>query len=223
MDGLLVWRAFRPPSVRDAVTPGMRPRSIADAGPHGPYAGHEVQRSFHVGFERLDRLYLGETVHAMPNLSEMLSKARRAVLRRGVSEADADELVQEAFLRVEQYERAHRARSREALLVRTAVNLSIDHARRRARAPFVEQDNVHRIADRAQPDPAQVAEEQARLRHASAGLQALPERTRRILLMRRLDELSYAEIARREQMSVAAVEKQVARATLQLMRWMEGW
>jgi RNA polymerase sigma-70 factor (ECF subfamily) len=41
--------------------------------------------------------------------------------------------------------------------------------------------------------------------------------------MRRLDDLSYAEIARRERMSVAAVEKQVARATLQLMRWMNGW
>jgi RNA polymerase sigma-70 factor (ECF subfamily) len=159
----------------------------------------------------------------MSGLSEMWSKARRAVLRRGVSEADADELVQEAFLRVEQYERTHRARSREALLVRTAVNLSIDHARRRARAPFAEQSDLHLIADRTQPDPAQVAEEHARLRHASLGLAALPERMRRILLMRRLDELSYAEIARREQMSVAAVEKQVARATLHLMRWMEGW
>lgn len=159
----------------------------------------------------------------MPSLSEMLSKARRAVLRRGVSEADADELVQEAFLKVEQYERVHEARSREAVLVRTAVNLSIDQIRRRARAPFVVHDNVHLIADQTQPDPAQIVEEQARLRHASQGLKALPERTRRILLMRRLDELSYAEIARREQMSVAAVEKQVARATLQLMQWMDGW
>jgi RNA polymerase sigma-70 factor (ECF subfamily) len=159
----------------------------------------------------------------MPSLSEMLSKARRAVLRRGVSEADADELVQEAFLRVEQYERVHHARSREALLVRTAVNLSIDQIRRHARAPFAVHDDVHLIADQTRPDPAQIVEEQARLRHASQGLRALPERTRRILLMRRLDELSYAEIARREQMSVAAVEKQVARATLQLMNWMDGW
>ena len=159
----------------------------------------------------------------MSGLSEMWRKARRAVLRRGVSEADADELVQEAFLRVEQYEHTHRARSREALVVRTAVNLSIDHVRRAARAPFAEQLDLHLIADRTQPDPAQVAEEHARLRHASRGLAALPERTRRILLMRRLDELSYADIARREQMSVAAVEKQVARATLHLMRWMDGW
>jgi RNA polymerase sigma-70 factor (ECF subfamily) len=159
----------------------------------------------------------------MPSLSEMLGKARRTLLRRGVSEADADELVQEAFLRIGKYERSHKARSQEALLVRTAINLSSDGVRRQARSPFVAHDDVHLIADTSQPDPAQVIEEQARLRHAAAGLAGLPERTRRILLMRRLDDLSYAEIARRERMSVAAVEKQVARATLHLMRWMNGW
>jgi RNA polymerase sigma-70 factor (ECF subfamily) len=159
----------------------------------------------------------------MPTLAEMLSKARRAVLRRGVSEADADELVQEAFLKVEQYERANVARSKEALLVRTAVNLSIDRARRRARMPFVDRDDAHLVADSSMPDPAQIVEGQARLRHAAAGIAQLPERTRRILLSRRLDEKSYAQIAEAEGMSVAAVEKQVARATLQLMQWMEGW
>ncbi|MBO9622480.1 MAG: RNA polymerase sigma factor [Sphingomonas sp.] len=158
----------------------------------------------------------------MPSLAEMLAKARRAVLRRGVSEEDADELVQDAFLKIEQYERRHEARSREALLVTAAVNLSIDRTRRRARAPFVDGADVHSIADMT-PDPAEVVEQQARLRHAGEGLAQLPERTRRILLQRRLEGLSYAEIAAAEGMSVAAVEKQVARATLQLMQWMAEW
>ena len=158
----------------------------------------------------------------MPSLAEMLAKARRAVLRRGVSEEDADELVQDAFLKIEQYEQRHEARSREALLVTAAVNLSIDRARRRARSPFVEIADFHAIADMT-PDPGEVVEQQARLRHAAAGLAQLPERTRRILLQRRLDGLSYAQIAEAEDMSVAAVEKQVARATLQLMQWMAEW
>lgn len=158
----------------------------------------------------------------MPSLVEMLLKAKRAVLRHGVSEEDADELVQEAFLKVAQFERSTAARSKEALLVTAAVNLSKDRARRRARSPFVDMDDIRVIADRA-PDPAQVVEAQARLRHAGEGLSHLPERTCRILLKRRIDGLSYAEIARVEDMSVAAVEKTVARATLQLMRWMEGW
>ena len=158
----------------------------------------------------------------MPSLAEMLAKARRAVLRRGVSEEDADELVQDAFLKIEHYEQSHAARSKEALLVTAAVNLSIDRARQRARAPFVDHADVQAIADHA-PDPAQIVEAQARLRHAAEGLEQLSERTRRILLKRRLENLSFAEIAASEGMSVAAVEKQVARATLQLMQWMAEW
>jgi RNA polymerase sigma factor (sigma-70 family) len=152
----------------------------------------------------------------------MLAKAKRAVVRRGVAEQDADELVQEAFLRIERYERDRTARSQEALLVTAAVNLSIDRKRRDARAPFADTPDLHNIAD-AMPDPAQIMEQQRRLEHARAGLETLPERTRRILLRRRLENASYAEIAADEGMSVAAVEKQVARATLQLMQWMEGW
>lgn len=158
----------------------------------------------------------------MSNLVQMLAKARHAVMRRGVPVEDADELVHDAFIKVEQYELAHKVQFREALLVRAAVNLSIDRARRNRRAPFTVQDDVMDIAD-TMPDPAQIVEERVRLAHAAKGLEQLPERMKRILLLRRLDNLSFAEIARSEGMSVAAVEKQVARATLQLMKWMEQW
>ncbi len=158
----------------------------------------------------------------MPTLAEMMAKARRAVLRQGISDQDADELVQDAFLKVEQYQQTTLGRSQEALLITAAVNLSIDRHRRNARAPFAHRDDLHDIAD-STPGPAQIVEEQARLRHAARGLERLPERTRRILLSRRLDNMSYADIAKAEQMSVAAVEKQVARATLQLMDWMASW
>ncbi|MBA3941864.1 MAG: RNA polymerase subunit sigma-70 [Sphingopyxis sp.] len=158
----------------------------------------------------------------MSSLTEMLAKARRAVMRRGVPAEDADELVHDAFIKVEQYERAHAAESKEALLVTAAVNLSIDRARKNRRAPFAEHDDVQAVADHT-PDPGQVVEERARLAHAALGLDQLPERTRRILLKRRLENLPFAEIAQSENMSVAAVEKQVARATLQLMKWMEQW
>lgn len=158
----------------------------------------------------------------MPTLTEMLKKARRAVIRQGIPDQDADELVQEAFVRIERYRRAELVRSEEALLIKAAVNLSIDRHRRVNRAPLVDVDDLRQMAD-TMPDPAQIVEQQARLRHAADGLGRLPERTRRILLKRRLDGMSYGEIASSEKMTVAAVEKQVARATLQLMKWMEGW
>lgn len=156
------------------------------------------------------------------NLGGMLRKVRAALLRRGVPYDEVEDLVQEAFLKVQQYERSQSVRSREAMVMTAAVNLSIDKARREMRAPFTDHDDVQTLADLV-PGPEQIIREQSRLRHASRGLDLLPERTRRILLLRRLDGLKYSEIAKREGMSVAAVEKQVARATLKLMKWMDGW
>jgi RNA polymerase sigma-70 factor (ECF subfamily) len=155
----------------------------------------------------------------MATLTEILMKARRAVRRQGISDQDADELVHEAFLKVDQYQRTHAVQSHEALLIKAAVNLSIDRQRRSRHLPLADGAEIHEIAD-ATPDPARIVEARARLRQASAGLAVLPERTRRVLLKRRLENMSYAEIAASENMTVAAVEKLVARATLQLMNWM---
>jgi RNA polymerase sigma-70 factor (ECF subfamily) len=152
----------------------------------------------------------------------MLRKARAAVLRRGADWDEAEDLVQEAFLRLEGYERDHVVRSREAFLVSAAVNLSIDQARRAARAPFEVADNLEALAS-AQPPPDEIVAARARLDHLRAGIERLPERTRRILLARRIDGLSFRDIAEREGASISAVEKQVARATLALMEWMDGW
>lgn len=152
----------------------------------------------------------------MATLADILRKARRAVIRQGIADHDADDLVHEAFLKVERYQRDHTVRSQEALLVKAAVNLSIDRHRRRARTPMIDGAELHEIADSA-PDPARILEARARLQQVAADLAKLPERTRRILLKRRLDNMSYAEIAASEEMTVAAVEKTVARATLQLM------
>jgi len=176
-----------------------------------------------VGFVGPDRLVNDKPVFDMSSLRSILEKARRAVLRRGAPVDEVDDLVQEAFLRVEVYERERTVRSREALLVTAAVNLSRDSARRRRQSPIVDIDtDLSTIIDRT-PAPDEIVRAQARLRRAAEGLDRLPERTRRILLTRRLDGKSFKEIAETEGMTVAAVEKQVARATLELMKWMDGW
>lgn len=158
----------------------------------------------------------------MNHLSDMLRRVRVTLRRRGVADQDTEDLVQEAFLKVDRYEQQHAIRSQEAMLVSTAVNLSIDEARRKGRSPFTDAPNVFSIAD-ATPDPEQALRSRQRLQRASSGLERLPERTRRILLRRRLDGVSYAIIAQEEGMSIPAVEKQVARATLEMMTWMEQW
>lgn len=159
----------------------------------------------------------------MPGLQDILDKARRVVLRKGVDAQDADDVVQEAYLRVQAYEQGQAVRSREALLITAAVNLSFDQKRRRKHAPFVRHAPEHLDAVDNAPLPDQAYQSQVRLRRLNEGIGRLPERTRRILLSRRLDGKSFKEIAADEAMSVAAVEKQVARATLELMKWMDGW
>lgn len=159
----------------------------------------------------------------MPSLKDMLEKARRAVLRKGVLSQDADDLIQEAFLRVQAYEQREVIKSREAMLVTTAVNLSRDKARRRKASPFVDvASDFLPVADDA-PSAEEAMQAQAKLRRAAEGLDRLPERTRRMLLTRRLDGTSFEQIALAEGMTPAAVQKQIIRATLELKKWMDGW
>jgi RNA polymerase sigma factor (sigma-70 family) len=149
---------------------------------------------------------------------------RSLIVRRGVGPDDADDIIQEAFARLEAYTQAKEVCSREAFLTRTAQNLVRDRARRARAAPF---DNnvaldLELVAD-VSPQPDEIVQGRERLRRAQTGLDRLDEVSRRCLLARRIDELSFGEIAAREGMTVAAVEKRVARAVLFLVRWMDGW
>lgn len=83
-------------------------------------------------------------------------------------------------------------------------------------------DELPSVADDA-PLPDEILRAQQRIARLKEGLDRLPERTRRILLSRRLDGLTYKQIAQREGATEAAIEKQVARATLELMNWVNGW
>lgn len=58
-----------------------------------------------------------------------------------------------------------------------------------------------------------------RLEDAVAGM---PRKQREIFLAHRLDDMSYAEIARRTGLSVRQVERQMARAFYKLYKQMDG-
>lgn len=153
-------------------------------------------------------------------LAATLNKVRAAVLRIGVTPQDADDVVQEAFVRLESYTRKQEIRSREAFLTTAAVNLGRDQARHRARVPVGDENfDLLSLADAA-PLPEEQLLSQERLRRIASGLGRLEPQTRRCLLAKRLDGLTAAQIAERENLSVAAVEKRVARALLFLTQWM---
>lgn len=152
----------------------------------------------------------------------IFARVRATLIRRGRTVHDAEDLVQEAWIRVAGHAGREAVANPEAFLMRTALNLSIDtHRARRVQGDEVALDDVV-LADMA---PSVEAWLLGRERVARLGvcLSRLPERTRGIFLAHRLDGRSYSDIARELDISVKAVEKHVTKATLLLTCWMEGW
>jgi len=143
-------------------------------------------------------------------------------MRRGRTVHDADDLVQEAWVRLACYEREQLVDKPEAFLMRTALNLSIDaHRARVTRGEEVLLDEVVLID--ATPTSEAVVLARERVARLSDCLGRLNEKTRDIFLAHRVDCMSYQQIAQRHQLSVSTVEKHIAKATLQITIWMEGW
>jgi RNA polymerase sigma factor (sigma-70 family) len=156
------------------------------------------------------------------NWQRAFSRVRAALMRRGRSEHDADDLVQEAWIRLACYEREQPVAQPEAFLMRAALNLSIDaHRTRSSRGEEVLLEDVV-IVDAA-PSAEAVLLGRERLARLSVCLGRLNDRTRAIFLAHRIDGMRYQEIARLHGLSVSSVEKHIAKATLLLTSWMEGW
>lgn len=157
----------------------------------------------------------------MGDVLQVFRKIRAAVLRHGVALQDVDDIVQEAFARLEAYTRKQELRSQEAFLITTAMNVSRDRARRQARRPkYSAGFDMEAISDAA-PTPEENLAIQERLRRVNSGLYRLDSKTRRCLLAHRIDGRTFPQIADHENMSVAAVEKRVARAVMFLAKWVD--
>lgn len=156
------------------------------------------------------------------NWQAVFSRVRSALMHRGRTKHDADDLVQEAWLRLACYQREQPVDRPEAFLMRTALNLSIDAHRGRGRrgSEVVLEDAV--LVDTT-PSAEAVVLSRERISRLSVGLGRLDGRTRAIFLAHRLDGMGYQEIARQHGLSVSSVEKHIAKAMLLLTGWMEGW
>jgi RNA polymerase sigma factor (sigma-70 family) len=156
------------------------------------------------------------------NWPNVFSRVRSALMRRGRTEHEADDLVQEAWIRLATYEREQEVERPEAFLMQAALNLSIDAQRvRRTRGEEVLLEDV--VLVDATPSAESVLLGKERLARLGVCLGRLNETSRSILLAHRLDGMSYQEIAKARGLSVSAVEKHIAKATLLLTNGMEGW
>jgi RNA polymerase sigma factor (sigma-70 family) len=148
-------------------------------------------------------------------------KLRRVLYSRGQSADDTDDLIQEAFLRLQQYHREHKVIHTEAFLVRTVLNLLTDQ-RRRNRTAAIVPDALDTLA-LVDPGPTLDAfcDSQARLRRFKVGLQRLSPRQREVFILHRIEGYSFAQIARQLGITISMAEKHAARAMLCLGDWMD--
>lgn len=147
----------------------------------------------------------------------------RAV-KRAVGGGDgAEDLLHSAFVRLSEYRARNTVENPSAFLVRTAANLAVDERRRvyTRRESRLDIGDMLEIAD-GQPLHPEVLAAQERLEKVMAALDSLGPRTREIFLLHRVDGMKYREIAARLDITVSAVEKHIAKASLFLVNWVQS-
>lgn len=125
----------------------------------------------------------------------------------------AADLTQEAFLRYAEQDSQAAIVNDRSYLYRTAKNLAIDHVRRIGRRqtdPMSHEDLAVFPDDR--PGPEQILDGRQRVDRLRAIVKELPLRTRQVFVLHRIEELSYAEVAKRLGISVSSVQKHLSSA-----------
>jgi len=130
---------------------------------------------------------------------------------------DAEDILSTAYVKfAEKKEGA--VENEEAFLFRIAINLHIDERRKASsRGGFAHLEANELIVD---PTPLQdeILDSRRQWEAVQSIIDRLPERTREILFMRRVDGMRYKEIARELGITESAVEKHIAKAATLLLR-----
>lgn len=150
----------------------------------------------------------------MDRLPVYFRRLRGVLLRRGRSREEAEDLIQDAFLKMQEYCRqGGEVRQPEGFLMRIVLRLAANARRDAHRELYSEHpvEDLTLLID-AGPTPDEVLAGDQCLERMRNALDALSHRTRDIFFMQRLDGLSYAQIARQMGLSISAVEKHVASA-----------
>lgn len=155
------------------------------------------------------------------SLAETFRKERENLLRYLVRRAGRDvapDLVQEVFARAAGSQHASRLINPAAFVRRIARNLLIDRARHEERhnVVFFPLDEQRDLASEPQQSWDLEAADLRRLYEEA--VDSLPEKTRRVFLMHRVDELSYREIHECLGISVATVEYHMINALAHIGR-----
>ncbi|NQE64360.1 sigma-70 family RNA polymerase sigma factor [Caulobacter sp. RHG1] len=143
---------------------------------------------------------------------------RRFIALRVGGSADVDDLVHEVFLRFARRPPNESVERLDSYLFQTAANLIRDRARRQHVRRLALPEIEEAAAAQAPATPEQTLIDRETLTQVRRALADLPERTRHIFLLYRIDGLRHQAIADALGVSISTVEKDVRRAMAHLTR-----
>lgn len=153
------------------------------------------------------------------------ARLHEVVLRIVRERADAEEVVQETFLRA--FRNLGRFQFDSALytwLYRIAVNAAVDLSKRRRRRSHFsiddEESHIGATIRSSDPPPAAAPERDEAIALVREGVQALPEPFKTILVMREYGEMSYEQLAEVLDVPKGTVESRLFRARMRLRDWL---
>ena len=149
--------------------------------------------------------------------------ALRAYVKvRFPSLTDIDDLIQETFARILRTHEAGGVRSPKALLFTTARNAALDLLRRRQVVQFESLANMAELSvleDR--PGTAETLSREQELQLLEEAVQSLPARCQQILILKKIDGLSYAEIGAKLGIKANTISAQLTIGVLRCRRFLE--
>lgn len=151
--------------------------------------------------------------------TEIQPLLRRFLVARLRNQADADDVVQDTFIKLQQAAQAEAIENPKALAFSIARNLSVDLIRKNSRAKTRESAYSEKTVDRAGDDyidPTPTAEQSVAAReevdHVLSVLSGLSPKVRQAFVLHKIDGHSYADVARLMGISKSTVEKHMIKA-----------
>ena len=126
---------------------------------------------------------------------------------------DAEDVVQEAYLRAFRYFSGYHGGSGKAWLFKIVRNVCLGHfADRVPEGKIVTMDNIHLEVEDPEPLPSAIFERKAAIDLVRAAIEALPAEYRTVIVLREMEGLSYKEIAEVTSVPIGTVMSRLALA-----------
>lgn len=154
----------------------------------------------------------------------MHEAALRAYLRnRFPTLQDQDDLVQESYAKLIRGKAMGKVRNVKAYLFAMARNTAFDIFRRNRMIPIGGLDEMEQLGVLTYtPDASAVADHDRELDILAEAIQSLPERCRRVVTLRKIDGLSYREVAEKLGITENTVNAQLANGAWRIREFLRA-